>query len=173
MDAGSLRSKQAPFKYMHRSDPPSALTAVRSSGALESTSITCKLSTGQALKTAGLHPIAGGDRLSGELCSGELLVEALVACAGVTVKAVATATKMSIRSGTVFAEGDLDVHGTMGIDGLAPFGLQAIRLMFELDTDGPQDRLNTLLKLTEIHCVVLQTIAQKLELSCTIAKPVK
>ena len=173
MDATSFRSKQAPFKDRYRADPSSALVTLKSSGSLDSTSITCKLSTGQALKTAGLHPMTGGDGLSGELCSGDMLLEALVACAGVTLKAVATATNMSIRSGTVLAEADLDFRGTLGVDMSVPVGLQAIRMTFELDTDEPQDKLDTLLKLTERYCVVLQTIAQKPQLSCTIAKVAK
>ena len=173
MDAASLHSKQAPLKNQYRSNPYSAFVSLKSSGALDSTSITCKLSTGQALKTAGLHPMTGGDGLSRELCSGNMLLEALVACAGVTLKAVATATNMSIRSGIVFAEGDLDFCGTLGVDRLAPVGLQAIRLNFELETDEPLDKLDTLLELTERYCVVLQTIAQKPKLSCTIAKLAK
>ena len=173
MDSATLRAKQAPLKEQYRKTPSTAIVTLKSSGSLDSTSITCKLSTGQALaesKVAGLHPATGGDGVSGELCSGDMLLEALVACAGVTLKAVATALDIQLRSGTVRAEGDLDFRGTLGVDRTAPVGFQEIRMSFDLDTDAEQQKLDTLLKLTERYCVVLQTIAQKPKLSCTISK---
>lgn len=173
MDSTTLRAKQSPLKAQYKSNPSSAIVTLKSSGSLDSSSITCKLSTGQAIKeakVAGLHEATGGDALSGELCSGDMLLEALVACAGVTLKAVATALDISLRSGTVKAEGDLDFRGTLGIDRAAPVGFQEIRLAFELDTDAEQQKLDTLLKLTERYCVVLQTIAQKPKLSCSIRR---
>lgn len=173
MDSATLRAKQAPLKEHYRSHASSALVTLKADGALDSTSITCKLSTAKAMadaKVAGLHPATGGDGLSGELCSGDMLLEALVACAGVTLKAVATALDISVRSGAVRAEGDLDFRGTMGVDKSAPVGFQAIRLTFDLDTDAEQAKLDTLLKLTERYCVVLQTIAKKPEMSCGIVR---
>lgn len=184
MDAATaLRSKQAPLKDSYRSDPSSAKVTLKSSGSLDSSSITCKLSTGAAVKEAkskiaGLHPNAGGDdpTISGELCSGDMLLEALVACAGVTLKAVATALSIPLVSGEVHAEGDLDFRGTMGVDRDAPVGFTAIRLGFELKIDGSSEegkavdeaKLEKLGKLTERYCVVLQTIAKKPELSVTL-----
>ncbi|MCJ1303859.1 hypothetical protein MMC08_006670 [Hypocenomyce scalaris] len=173
MDTATLRAKQAPLKEQYRSDASSALITLKADGSLDSTSITCKLSTGKAIaeaKVAGLHPASGGDSLSGELCSGDMLLEALVACAGVTLKAVATAMEIPLRAGTVRAEGDLDFRGTMGVDKSAPVGFQAIRLTFDLDTDAEQAKLDTLLKLTERYCVVLQTVAKKPDLSCNIVR---
>ena len=173
MDTATLRAKQAPLKEQYRSDASSALVTLKADGSLDSTSITCKLSTGKAIaeaKVAGLHPASGGDNLSGELCSGDMLLEALVACAGVTLKAVATAMEIPLRAGTVRAEGDLDFRGTMGVDKSAPVGFQAIRLTFDLDTDAEQAKLDTLLKLTERYCVVLQTVAKKPDLSCNVVR---
>ena len=172
MDSASLRGRQAPLKDQYRSVPSSAIVTLKSSGSLDASTITCKLSTGQAVgqvtKVAGLHSATGGDALSGELCSGDMLLEALVACAGVTLKAVATAMDIPLKSGVVRAEGDLDFRGTLGVDKTSPVGFQEIRLMFELDSAAEQDKMDTLLKLTERYCVVLQTIAQKPRLSCTI-----
>ena len=184
MDASSaLRAKQAPLKDSYRNDPSSAKVTLKSSGTLDSSSTTCKLSTGKAIseaksKIAGLHPNAGGDdpTISGELCSGDMLLEALVACAGVTLKAVATALSIPIVHGTVFAEGDLDFRGTMGVDRDAPVGFTNIRLGFELCIDGnteegkavDETKLEKLGKLTERYCVVLQTIVKKPELSVTL-----
>ena len=174
MDAATLRAKQAPLKEHYRSTPSSAIVTLKSVGSLDSSTITCKLSTGQAIaqatKVAGLHPGTGGDGLSGELCSGDMLLEALVACAGVTLKAVATAMDIPLRSGTVRAEGDLDLRGTLGVDKSAPVGFQEIRMTFEMDSDAAQDKLDTLLKLTERYCVVLQTIAQGPNLHCNLTK---
>jgi uncharacterized OsmC-like protein len=156
MDAGELRAMQAPLKERYRSEPAAAYITLKAKGALDDTSIACKVETGRALAVAGLHPATGGSGL--ELCSGDMLLEALVACAGVTLKAVATAIDIPIRSGTVAAEGDLDFRGTLGVAKDAPVGFAQIRLRFDLDTDAPQEKLDQLLKLTERYCVVYQTI---------------
>ncbi len=129
---------------------------MKASGALDSAAIACKVETGRAIAAAGLHPATGGS--GAELCSGDMLLEALVACAGVTLKAVATALGVELRAGRVLAEGDLDFRGTLGVAKDAPVGFSDIRLTFELETDAPQDQLDTLLKLTERYCVVLQTL---------------
>jgi uncharacterized OsmC-like protein len=156
MDAGELRAMQAPLKERYRSEPEAAYITLKAKGALDDTSIACKVETGRALAVAGLHPATGGSGL--ELCSGDMLLEALVACAGVTLKAVATAIDIPIRSGTVAAEGDLDFRGTLGVAKDAPVGFAQIRLRFDLDTDAPQEKLDQLLRLTERYCVVYQTI---------------
>jgi uncharacterized OsmC-like protein len=156
MDATALRAMQAPLKERYKSDPESAYITLKAKGALDDTHIACKVETGRALAAAGLHPATGGSGL--ELCSGDMLLEALVACAGVTVKAVATALDIPLKSGKVSAEGDLDFRGTLGVAKDAPVGFAQIRLRFELDTDAPQDKLEQLLKLTERYCVVYQTI---------------
>ncbi len=156
MNAEELRSTQAPLKDRYRAEPDAALVTLRASGELDSASIACKVETGRALATAGLHPATGGSGM--ELCSGDMLLEALVACAGVTLKAVATSIGVELRSGRVFAEGDLDFRGTLGVARDAPVGFKDIRLTFELDAEAPQPQLDTLLKLTERYCVVLQTL---------------
>lgn len=177
IDAASLRAKQAPIKQAYRDDPSSALITLRSSGTLSATSVACKLSTGAAVRdakerVAGLHPAAGGPdaQLSGELCSGDMLLEALVACAGVTLKAVATALGIAIIDGEVRAEGDLDFRGTLGIDREAPVGFKAIRLGFEIrtETEVAEETVEKLGKLTERYCVVLQTIVKKPQLSVVL-----
>ena len=165
MDATALREMQAPLKGKYRENPDAALITLKAKGSLDDTSIACKVETGRALAVAGLHPATGGSGL--ELCSGDMLLEALVACAGVTVKAVATALEIPLRAGTVSAEGDLDFRGTLGVDKEAPVGFREIRLNFALDTDAPQDKLDQLLKLTERYCVVLQTLNRKPELAVT------
>ncbi|MBV9969660.1 MAG: OsmC family protein [Xanthobacteraceae bacterium] len=154
MDAASLRSMQAPLKARYRADPDAALVTLRARGTLDDTRIACKVETGRAL--AGLHPATGGSGV--ELCSGDMLLEALVACAGVTLKAVATALDISVRSGSVSAEGDLDFRGTLGVAKDVPVGFAQIRLVFEVETDAPQETLDQLLELTERYCVVYQTI---------------
>jgi uncharacterized OsmC-like protein len=156
MNADDLRAIQAPLKERYRADPKAGLVTLRAKGALDSAAIACKVETGRALAVAGLHPATGGT--GAELCSGDMLLEALVACAGVTLKAVATSMGMTLRSGEVTAEGDLDFRGTLGVDKQAAVGFTDIRLKFELDTDAPQELLDTLLKLTERYCVVLQTL---------------
>ena len=156
MDAAELRATQAPIKERYKSDPKTAMITLHAKGSIESEGIACKLETGRALAVAGLHPGTGGSGL--ELCSGDMLLEALVACAGVTLKSVATAVEVPLKSGHVTAEGDLDFRGTLGIDKETPVGFAEIRLKFEVDTDAPQDKLDLLLKLTERYCVVYQTI---------------
>jgi uncharacterized OsmC-like protein len=158
MDAGELRAMQAPIKDRYKSDPKAAFITLKAKGTLDDTSIACKVETGRALATAGLHPATGGSGM--ELCSGDMLLEALVACAGVTLKAVSTALDIPLRSGTVSAEGDLDFRGTLGVAKDAPVGFAQIRLRFDVDTDAPQDKLDQLLKLTERYCVVYQTISK-------------
>ncbi|HWK96800.1 MAG TPA: OsmC family protein [Pseudolabrys sp.] len=156
MDANELRAMQAPIKEKYKSDAGSAMITLKAKGTLDDTSIACKVETGRALAVAGLHPATGGSGM--ELCSGDMLLEALVACAGVTVKAVATALEIPLKSGKVSAEGDLDFRGTLGVAKDAPVGFAQIRLRFDLDTDAPQEKLDQLLKLTERYCVVYQTI---------------
>jgi len=156
MDAAGLRAMQAPIKDKYKSDPKAGMVTLRAKGTLDDQNIACKVETGRALAVAGLHPATGGSGL--ELCSGDMLLEALVACAGVTVKAVATALEIPLKSGRVSAEGDLDFRGTLGVAKEAPVGFAQIRLRFDLDTDAPQEKLDQLLKLTERYCVVYQTI---------------
>jgi uncharacterized OsmC-like protein len=156
MDSAALRSLQAPIKERYKADPKAGLITLKAKGALDDGNIACKVETGRALAVAGLHPATGGSGL--ELCSGDMLLEALVACAGVTLKAVATALDIPLRAGTVSAEGDLDFRGTLGVAKDAPVGFAQIRLRFDLDTDAPADKLDQLLKLTERYCVVYQTI---------------
>jgi uncharacterized OsmC-like protein len=163
MDAEQLRSMQAPLKTQYREDPGSALITLRASGRLGDETITCKVETGRAIAEAGLHPATGGDGLS--LCSGDMLLEALVACAGVTLKAVATALAIPIREGRVSAEGDLDFRGTLGVAKDAAVGFQAIRLRFDLDTDATAEQLDKLMTLTERYCVVYQTLSKPASLS--------
>jgi uncharacterized OsmC-like protein len=156
MDSAALRALQAPIKERYKADAKAGLITLKAKGALDDTNIACKVETGRALAVAGLHPATGGSGL--ELCSGDMLLEALVACAGVTLKAVATALDIPLRSGTVSAEGDLDFRGTLGVAKDAPVGFAQIRLRFDLDTDAAADKLDQLLKLTERYCVVYQTI---------------
>ncbi|MEE8629737.1 MULTISPECIES: OsmC family protein [Methylobacterium] len=168
MDATELRSLQAPIKDRYRSDPDAAVITLKAQGSLDDGGIACKVETGRALAVAGLHPASGGS--GAELCSGDMLLEALVACAGVTLKAVATALEIPLRKGLVKAEGDLDFRGTLGVDKGAPVGFRAIRLTFEVDADAPQEKLDQLLKLTERYCVVFQTINQKPQLDVVMTR---
>ncbi|MCJ2028176.1 OsmC family protein [Methylobacterium sp. J-043] len=168
MDADALRALQAPLKNKYRETPDSAVITLKAKGSLDDTSIACKVETGRALAVAGLHPATGGS--GAELCSGDMLLEALVACGGVTVKAVATALAIPLKAGTVSAEGDLDFRGTLGVDKEAPVGFRSIRLKFDLDTDAPQEKLDQLLKLTERYCVVFQTLNHKPELSVNASR---
>jgi uncharacterized OsmC-like protein len=156
MDATALRAMQAPIKERYKSDPGAAMITLIAKGTLDDGNIACKVETGRALAVAGLHPATGGSGL--ELCSGDMLLEALVACAGVTRKAVSTALDIPLKAGSVSAEGDLDFRGTLGIAKDAAVGFTQIRLTFDVDTDAPQDKLDQLLKLTERYCVVYQTI---------------
>ena len=166
MDANELRALQAPLKGRYKTDPGAALVTLKARGSIDDQAIACKLETGRAMAMAGLHPATGGS--GAELCSGDMLLEALVACAGVTLKAVATAIEVPLRSAYVVAEGDLDFRGTLGVDKAAPVGFQAIRLAFEIDTDAPQEKIDQLIKLTERYCVVFQTLARKPELSVDV-----
>ena len=156
MDAAGLRAMQAPIKERYKSDPKAGFITLKAKGSLDDTNIACKVETGRALAVAGLHPATGGSGM--ELCSGDMLLEALVACAGVTLKAVSTALEIPLKSATVSAEGDLDFRGTLGVAKDAPVGFAQIRLRFDVDTDAPQDKLDQLLKLTERYCVVYQTL---------------
>jgi uncharacterized OsmC-like protein len=156
MDASELRAMQAPIKEQYNSDPKAALVTLKATGTLDDGSISGKVETSRARAIAGLHPATGGSGL--ELCSGNMLLEALVACAGVTMKAVATALEIPLRSANVTAEGDLDFRGTLGVARDAPVGFAQIRLRFDVDADAPQEKLDQLLKLTERYCVVYQTI---------------
>jgi uncharacterized OsmC-like protein len=156
MDAAALRAMQAPIKERYKTEPKSAVITLKARGTLDDANIACKVETGRALAVAGLHPATGGSGL--ELCSGDMLLEALVACAGVTLKAVSTALDIPLKSAMVSAEGDLDFRGTLGVAKDAPVGFARIRLAFELETEAPQEKLDQLLKLTERYCVVYQTI---------------
>src|SRR5205807_4587200 len=156
MDSAGLRALQAPIKDRYKADHKPGLITLKAKGALDDSNIACKVETGRALAVAGLHPATGGSGL--ELCSGDMLLEALVACAGVTLKSVATAVDVPLKTGKVIAEGDLDFRGTLGVDKQAPVGFAEIRLRFEVGTDAPQDKLDLLLNLTERYCVVYQTI---------------
>jgi len=157
MNAEELRALQAPFKDRYRSEPQAALITLRAHGRMGE-GIACRVDTGRALVEAGLHPAGGGSGL--QACSGDMLLEALVACAGVTLTAVATALGIHLKDASVSAEGDLDVRGTLGVAKDAPVGFREIRLRFDLDTDAPAEQKKKLIELTERYCVVLQTLRQ-------------
>jgi uncharacterized OsmC-like protein len=157
-----LRAVQAPLKQQYRDEPAAALITLRASAELGE-GVTCSVATGRAIVQAGLHPATGGDGLS--LCSGDMLLEALVACAGVTLRAVATSLELDVRGGRVLAEGDLDFRGTLAVAKDAPVGFASIRLRFELDSGATEEQLDTLIRLTERYCVVLQTIRTSPEVS--------
>jgi uncharacterized OsmC-like protein len=163
MTADELKALQAPLKTSYRDNPASALVTLSARGSLGAEAISCRVETGRMMVEAGLHPAVGGD--GSWACSGEMLLEALVACAGVTLRAVATALNIEIRGGTVSAEGDLDFRGTLGVDREAPVGFQAIRLRFDLDSSADQESLVTLKRLTERYCVVYQTLCRGVEVS--------
>jgi uncharacterized OsmC-like protein len=156
MDAQQFRSLQAPLKEQYRQKPESALVTLTASGTLDGAGISCRVETGRALVEAGLHPATGGTGL--QACSGDMLLEALAACAGVTLRAVATSLEIPVRGGAVRVEGDLDFRGTLGVSKEVPVGFAAIRIRLELNTDATAEQLETLLKLTERYCVVLQTL---------------
>lgn len=164
MDAIELKSLQAPLKQKYKDSPESAIITLKANGRIGE-GVTCSVDTGRALAEAGLHPATGGDGTS--LCSGDMLLEALVACAGVTLKAVATAIEIDLRDATVSAEGDLDFRGTLGVAKEAPVGFKNIRLHFDMDTDADEEQLDTLIKLTERYCVVYQSIAATPDISVT------
>jgi uncharacterized OsmC-like protein len=168
MNADSLRALQSPLKAAYRETPGAALVTLRARGELGDQAITCRVDTGRALVEAGLHPASGGT--GAHACSGDMLLEALVACAGVTLKAVATALEIPIRKGSVHAEGDLDFRGTLGVDKEAPVGFRDIRLSFELDTDATPEQLATLHKLTERYCVIYQTLKNPPSLAAAIKR---
>jgi uncharacterized OsmC-like protein len=165
MDREGLRATQAPLKQRYEQEPEAAVVTLKASGSLGD-GISCSVDTGRALAEAGLHPASGGDGT--QLCSGDMLLEALVACAGVTLRAVATSLGIAVESGKVRAEGELDFRGTLAVDRDASVGFRAIRLSFELDTDASEEELVTLLKLTERYCVVFQTLSTPPELSASI-----
>ena len=167
MESIELRELQAPLKERYRTQPEAALVTLRTQGRLGAESLTCKVETGRALVEAGLHPATGGNGLSA--CSGDMLLEALVACAGVTLRAVATALGIPLRGGTVSAEGDLDFRGTLGVSREAPVGFRDIRLRFDLDTDAPADKVESLIKLTERYCVVYQTLRTPAKLALSVS----
>jgi uncharacterized OsmC-like protein len=161
MDSQQLRSIQAPLKEKYRENAESAIITFRAK-AKAGYGVTCKLETGKALSEAGLHPAAGGDGM--QLCSGDMLLEALVACAGVTLKAVATALSIDLKDAEIIAEGDIDFRGTLAVSKDTPVGFKNIRLLFELDTNAGKEKLDSLIKLTERYCVVYQTIKSTPEL---------
>ena len=166
MDASALKELQAPLKQRYRDEPAAAVITLRAEGAIGD-GVSCKVNTGRALVEAGLHPATGGSGL--QACSGDMLLEALVACAGVTLSAVATALEIPLRGGKVRAEGDLDFRGTLGVAKDAPVGFREIRLAFELDTDASEEQIATLEKLTERYCVVYQTLRSppRLSVACS------
>jgi uncharacterized OsmC-like protein len=166
VDADQLRTLQAPLKERYRSEPEAALVTLAAEGTLGE-GVSCSVQTGRAIAEAGLHPATGGD--GSLLCSGDMLLEALVACAGVTLRAVATSLRIPLRSGRVRAEGELDFRGTLGVQGDAPVGFRAIRLSFELESDADDAQLDALQRLTERYCVVYQTLAVRPELSVSCA----
>ena len=168
MNADQLKAMQAPVKDLYRADPARAWLTLKASGTLEGERVACDVNTFAGLVPAGLHPATGGD--GKDACSGNMLLEAVVGCAGVTLKAVATALGIAIRSGEVRAAGDLDARGTLGVDKQAPVGFTDIRLRFTLDADATSEQLDALLKLTERYCVVLQTLKRPPALSAEIAR---
>ena len=163
MDRSALQTLQAPLNDRYRDEPGAALITLSAEGVLGEEAVSCSVKTGRALVEAGLHPATGGDGL--QACSGDMLLEALVACAGVTLRAVATSLEIPVRSGRLLAEGDLDFRGTLGVAKEAPVGFSAIRLSFELDTDATPEQLATLLRLTERYCVVYQTLTRPPEVT--------
>ncbi len=166
MDKDALRALQAPIKEKYRAEPEAAIVTLKAQGSIGETGIACKVETGRALAVAGLHPASGGSGL--ELCSGDMLLEALVACAGVTLKAVATALEIPLHKGIIRAEGDLDFRGTLGVDKEASVGFKAIRLSFDIATDAPEDSIAQLIKLTERYCVVYQTLNKRPDLTVNV-----
>jgi uncharacterized OsmC-like protein len=166
MDKDALKAMQAPIKDRYRQEPDAAIITLKAQGTIDGAGIACKVETGRALAVAGLHPATGGSGM--ELCSGDMLLEALVACAGVTLKAVATALDIQLSNGVVRAEGDLDFRGTLGVDKETPVGFKSIRLAFDIETDAPEDAIAQLLKLTERYCVVYQTLNKRPELHVTV-----
>lgn len=167
MDRAGLHALQAPLKERYRDEPAAAVVTLSAAGALGD-GISCSVATGRAIAEAGLHPATGGDGT--QLCSGDMLLEALVACAGVTLRSVATSLEIPVAGGAVTAEGDLDFRGTLAVDREAPVGFREIRLRFELETDADDEQLATLLRLTERYCVVLQTIRSSPQVSASATR---
>ena len=168
MDSTALRAVQQPLKDAYRDDPQAAVVTLEAHGELGEENISCSVATGQALAVAGLHPASGGD---GSLaCSGDMLLQALVACAGVTLRAVATSLQIDVAGGTVSAEGDLDFRGTLAVSKDAPVGFRSIRLAFDLDTDASAEQVQTLIKLTERYCVVYQTLSHPAEMAISVSQ---
>jgi len=166
MDSAKLRALQQPLKDAYREEPEQAVVILRAQGQLDDQEIACSVATGQALAVAGLHPATGGD---GSLaCSGDMLLQALVACAGVTLRAVATSLEIPVAGGTVSAEGDLDFRGTLAVSKDAPVGFRSIRLTFDLDTGASPEQVLTLIRLTERYCVVYQTLAHPAQLAMSV-----
>ncbi len=168
MEADALRALQAPLKQRYRDTPDAAIITLKAEGQVDDQAIACRIDTARAVAVAGLHPATGGSGM--ELCSGDMLLEALVACAGVTLKAVATAIGVELKDAKVVAEGDLDFRGTLGVAKDAPVGFRAIRLRFEIDSPASDEQVAQLLKLTERYCVVFQTLNTKPELDVSIRK---
>jgi uncharacterized OsmC-like protein len=167
MDSAELRTMQQPLKDAYREHPDQAVVTLRADGQLDDQAISCSVDTGLALAVAGLHPATGGD--GSLVCSGDMLLQALVACAGVTLRAVATSLGIDVAGGTVSAEGDLDFRGTLAVSKEAPVGFRSIRLAFDLDTEASAEQIQTLIRLTERYCVVYQTLAHPAELSVSAA----
>jgi uncharacterized OsmC-like protein len=167
VNADELRALQAPLKDRYRAEPGAARVTLKASATLDSASIACKVETGRTIAAAGLHPATGGS--GAELCSGDMLLEALVACAGVTLRSVATSLEMTV-TGTVTAEGDLDFRGTLGVDKQVPVGFQAIRLRIDLDTDASAEQVDTLMRLTERYCVVYQTLRAGVPVQMSVSR---
>ncbi len=165
MDTSALKEMQAPLKARYKDDPTAALVTLHADGELDGSGVACRVRTATTLAEAGLHPATGGD--GSQLCSGDMLLEALVACAGVTLRAVATALEIEV-SGSLRAEGDLDFRGTLGVDKEAPVGFRDIRLTFDLDTTADAEKVATLMKLTERYCVVLQTLVSSPTTAVTV-----
>ncbi len=168
MDRDALRALQEPLKTRYREDPATARVTLKAAGAVGD-GLTCSVATGRAIAEAGLHPATGGDGTA--LCSGDMLLEALAACAGVTMSAVATTLGIAVRSGTVHVEGDLDFRGTLAVAKDAPVGFTAIRIRFDIDSDAPDADLQTLIRLTKRYCVVLQTLASSPSMSVAYGRP--
>ncbi len=168
MDAESLRALQAPLKARYRDEPAAARLTMRAEGMIDPGAQACRVETPAGAAAAGLHPLAGGD--GSWACSGEMLLQALAACAGVTLGAVATAMNIPVRGGRVIAEGDLDFRGTLGVARDAPIGFTAVRLRFELETDAPDDALGNLLRLTERYCVVYQSLTAPAPIESTLTR---
>jgi uncharacterized OsmC-like protein len=168
MDSLQLKNLQAPLKQQYKEEPARALVTLKASGSLDSPGVSCRVETGRAMVEAGLHPATGGTGL--QACSGDMLLEALAACAGVTLRAVATALDIPVRGGTIEVEGDLDFRGTLGVSKEVPVGFRDIRVRFDLDTIATQEQLDTLLNLTERYCVVLQTLRSSPVVSCAVRR---